>query len=113
MTDGGEVDANLMGAASVQPTGKKARNRRPPRAGVAFEHLPMRDGLAPVPAHGHLFPRVGMAADGGLDRAAGSLRRAPGKSEVSAAQWKCPPVIGELPGERVVRPIGLGNDEEP
>src|SRR5229473_3529563 len=84
MADGGEVDADLVRAARLQPAGEQARDRLPLAAAIAFEHLPMRDRCATALAHGHPFARVRMAPDRLVDGAAGALRRAPDESQIAA-----------------------------
>src|ERR1700730_18131844 len=66
---GGEGEADLVGASRLGPAGEKPSNRLPFDAGIAFEHLPMRDRLASAIAHGHPFARVWMASDRLVDGA--------------------------------------------
>src|SRR5262249_5322442 len=63
MADGREVYADLMGAPGLEPAGEEARYWRTVAAGIAFEHLPMRDRGAAAGAHRHLLAQPRVTAD--------------------------------------------------
>ena len=105
--------SDLMGATRLQPAGEQACGRLPDRADVTFKELPVGDGCAAVRARRHLLPRMGMASNRLVDGAAWTFRYPPDESEIAAAQGPCAAVVGELPRERAMGPIRLGNDKQP
>ena len=84
MADRGEMDADLVGAAGLQPAGREARDRLAVGAEVAFEHLPMGDRLAAALAHRHLVARARVAVDRLVDGAARPVRHAPDEGQIAA-----------------------------
>src|SRR4051812_46304703 len=84
MADMGEMDADLMGPASLQLAGQETCDRLAvgPRKGL--EPLPMGNRVAAVLAHRHLVAGVGMAAERLVDGAAGAVRSTPHKGQVAA-----------------------------
>src|SRR5262245_16532342 len=61
VTNMGEMDADLVGPASLQVAGEQARDwfGVGPRKGLEF--LPVGDGLAAIGPHRHLVAGMGMA----------------------------------------------------
>src|SRR5262249_2975846 len=84
VADGRGVDRDLMGAPGLEPAGEEARYWRTVAAGIAFEHLPMRDRGAAAGAHRHLLAQPRVTADRLVDGAARPLRRAPNEGEIPA-----------------------------
>src|SRR5215208_8366386 len=108
----GQMNANLMGAAGLQPTCEQARNRAAVLALIALEDLPMGDRL---PAAGAYRPAVAgtcMAVDRGINGALGPVRHAPDEGEIAARERAAAAVVGELGGERMVGAVVLGHDHE-
>ncbi len=54
-----------------------------------------------------------MAADRRIDRACLRGRRAPDEREIDALEPAAPAMVRELLGERAVRLVGLGHDQQP
>src|SRR5262249_58764244 len=77
MADMSQVHPDLMGAAGLQPAGKKARHATAVNPVVALEHLPMGDGLAPAGADRLLVARAGVALEGRVDHSLPAVRHAP------------------------------------
>src|SRR2546429_5687047 len=88
--DGGEVDADLVGAPGLEAAGDQARHRRAVAAEIAFEHLPVRYRRAAAGAHGHLLAPARVAADRLIDGAARPPRRPPDQGAVTAAPRLAP-----------------------
>src|SRR6266702_2832685 len=112
MADMGEMYPDLVGPARFQPAGKQARDGIRSGAEIAFRHLPVRDGMPAALPHRHLVARMGMPGDFRLDPALGPVRRAPHEAEIAALERAGATVVGELGGERPMRRIGLGHDQE-
>src|SRR5262245_47002270 len=113
MADRGKVDPDLVGAAGLEPAGEQARYRCAVRAGVAFEHLPMGERRAAVRPYRHFVAGVRVTADRPVDRAPRPLRRPPDEGEVAATQGPRATVVGELPAQRLMRAVGLGDHHHP
>src|ERR1700720_746944 len=63
VADGGEMDADLVGASGLEPAGKKSRDRLSVGTGIPFQHLPVGDGFPAALAHRHPVAGVRMAVD--------------------------------------------------
>src|SRR5712691_12254426 len=63
VTDRRQMDADLVGTAGFEPAGQETGDRRAVAADIAFEHLPVRDGLAAAGTHRHLVARARVAID--------------------------------------------------
>src|SRR5688572_14568280 len=74
VTDMGEVDADLMGPASLQPAVEQARDRQvlifAVPAGVGLQQVPMGDRLTAALAHRALVACTGVPVERRVDRAA-------------------------------------------
>src|SRR5271156_347812 len=113
------MDPNLMGPAGFEPTGQQACHWLLALPGfrgltaVAFEHLPMGDGLAPAGAHRHAIARPGVAVDRPVDRAMWTVGRAPDQGEVAALErLAAPAAAGGLGRQRAGRAGGPGGNQE-
>ena len=111
VTDMGQMHADLMRAAGLQPAFDEARDRLAVGAGVALQHLPMRHRLAAALAHGALLTRFGAAVERRVDGAARLIGRTPDEGEIAALQTAFA-FVGELLAERTMRCVGLGHDHE-
>src|SRR5215213_10942392 len=86
VADVGEMDADLVGAAGLQPAGQQTRDRLAIDAEVFFQHFPMGYRLAAARPHSLFVPRYGMAVERCINGAFWALRHAPNESEVSTLQ---------------------------
>src|SRR5215218_2148236 len=109
----GQMNANLMGAAGLQPTGEQARNRAAVLALIPLEDLPMGDRLPAPGAYRLAVAGTWMAVDRSINGALGPVRHAPDEGEIAARERTGAAMVGELGGERVMRAIVLGHDHEP
>src|SRR5689334_7939361 len=113
MASMGEVDPDLMGPAGLELAGQEARHRLSVLAVESFPHLIMGHGLAAALAHGHLLAGLRMPVDRRIDRAAMTVRDAPGEGEIAAPHLAGPAMIGELRRERGMGAVILGDDHQP
>src|SRR5262245_19966402 len=109
--DMGEMDPDLVRAACFQRECEKTCDQLSIRSGEALENLPVRDCGPPTFAYGLLVAGMRMPADRCLYRALRAIRCAPDKSEIAALQRSLG-FFRELPGERAVRLVGLGNHHQ-
>src|SRR5215472_8027538 len=90
MSEGGQMDPNLMGPAGFEAASQKARHHlRSNRAfllamgarrlggAVALQHFPDRYGLAPALAYRHAIARPRVAVDRAINPAMGAFGRSP------------------------------------
>src|SRR5215471_986851 len=97
MSEGGQMDPNLMGPAGFEAASQKAGHHlRSIRAfllavgarrfggAVALQHFPERYGLAPALAHRHAIARPRVAVDRAINPAMGAFGRSPGEGEIAA-----------------------------
>src|ERR1700687_1807258 len=97
------MDPNLVSPAGFQATGQETGNRtgdsawpigpfylgpRPFRncTAVAFQHLPMGNGLAAAFTHRHTVARARVAIDRAIDPAMRAVGRSPNKREIAALE---------------------------
>ena len=73
----------------------------------------MGDGVAAALAHRHLLPGMRMPVDRCIHGAALAVRQVPGKGQVAAPHRAGAAVIGELRGQRLVRPVVLRHHHQP
>src|ERR1700733_12780705 len=114
MADRGQMDADLMRAAGLEPAGEQAGHGLAPSvarsvgSAKALAHLPMGNRLARAFAHRHAVAGARVTADRPVDAAARALRRAPDEGEIAALERSTvAAVAGELRRERPVRAIVL------
>src|SRR5438132_7668434 len=79
--DMGEVDTDLVGAPSLELAGQQRCDRLAVAPGKALQDFPMRHRLAATLAHRHLVPRIWVAVDRRIDRAAMAARQTPRKGQ--------------------------------
>ena len=73
----------------------------------------MGDGVAAmIGQHRHLGAARGMAADRRVDGAVRARRCAPDQRKIGALERAFAAMIGELGGERAMRLVGFGDDED-
>src|SRR5919106_511596 len=114
VTDRAKMRAHLMRASRLQKTFDQRRDRLLLRA-ESRKQAPMRHSLSASALwkHGHFGAAGGMAADRRVDRTLRAGRRAPDKREIAALHLAGAAMVGELLGERAMRPVSLGHDHEP
>ena len=104
VADGSQVDPDLMGAACLQAALHMGV------AGVSGQDGPMGDGLPAVFAvDRHFLPVHGVAADGGVYRAAVLLQAPHRHRLIGPGQG----VVLELGGQGQVGAVVFGGDDEP
>lgn len=108
----GEMDPDLMGAASFEPASKQSGNRLAVPAVERVPDLPVGNGLAAARAHGHLLARMRVAIDRSVDRALPAVWRAPDKGQIASLQCAGASVVGELCAQRLMRGIVLRGDHQ-
>src|SRR5262245_13455037 len=86
VADRGKVDADLMGAASLQPAGQEARDWLAVGATIPLKGFPVRDRLAAALADRHLVAGAGVAVDRLVDGATRPLGGAPDERQITAPQ---------------------------
>ena len=113
VADMGQMHPDLMGAPGLELAGQQRRDRFavPPVEG--FLDLPVGDRLAAALAHRHFFPGMGMAVDRRFHRAALPGRYAPDEGHIAAPHLPGAAVVGELRGQRLVRPVVLRRHHQP
>ena len=113
MADMGEMHPDLMGAAGLELAGQQRGDRLAVAPVEGFLDFPMGDGLAAAFAHRHFLPRMRMPVDRRIDGAALAVGHVPGERHVAAPHRAGAAVIGELRGQRLVRPVVLRHHHQP
>src|SRR5438552_18181801 len=120
------MDPNLVSPAGFQATGQETGDSAwligrfclrpwPFRncTAVAFQHLPMGNGLAAAFTHRHAVSRARVAIDRAINPAMRAGGRPPNKREIAALERRAATaVIGELCSERRMRAIVLRHHHE-
>src|SRR5262249_18227816 len=124
MTDRSQVDPDLRGAPGFEPARQQARDRqtrtaafRSARAAllraIAFQPLPMGDGLPPALAYRHAVASDFVPVDRPVDRPSRPVRCAPNKSQIAALERSSiAPMACELLGQTFVSAVVLCDDHQ-
>src|SRR4051794_2346654 len=107
MTDVGEMDADLVGPAGLEPTSEEGGDRFAVGSDVGFEEPPMRDRLSAAFAHSLFVPSLGVTLERSIDRASGPAWAPPNKGQIFALECAIPAMVGKLARQRLVGAVIL------